>query len=192
MTLPNLASEADLSDRGADVTDGILVDTMLAVASSLVREAAGSPVLEHSATVTWWSTESGQWLDIPVKPVRSISALTLDGETVGDYKLVHGDLWRSAGWYWCEPIEVEATLVVGLPAVPEHIKQLVCDLAILGMDTSTAGALDPRLVAERIDDYSVTFAKGAETVSSAMTIPAATRSSLRAQFGRGAGSVKMR
>lgn len=192
MALPDLATTADLSARGYVADDPTVEATMLAVASSLVREAAGSPIAEHAATVTWWATEPGEWLDIPVKPVRSISALTLDGTAITDHKLVHGDLWRSSGWYSCEPVEVEATLVCGLPAVPEHIKQLVCDLAILGIDTATAGAVDPRVVAERIDDYSVTFSPAAATVASAMTIPSATRIALRAQFGRGVGSVRMR
>lgn len=190
--LPNLADSADLSARGVDVSDTTLVNTMLAVASSLVRQAAGSPILEHTATVTWWALEVGEWLEIPVTPVRSVSSVTLDGEAVTDHKVVYGDLWRSSGWFTCEPVEVEATLVCGLPVVPEHIKQLVCDLAILGMDTASAGALDPRVAIERIDDYSVTFASGAELVSSAMSIPDATRLSLRAQFGRGVGSLRVR
>lgn len=192
MALPALASATDLEARGVDVSETVLVSTMLAVASSLVRQAAGSPILEHSPTVTWWALEPGEWLEVPVKPVRSVSSVTLDGVAVTDHKLVYGDLWRPGGWFTCEPVEVEATVVCGLPEVPEHIKQLVCDLAILGMDTASAGAVDPRLVAEKIDDYSVSFAQGAGAVASAMTIPAGVRSSLRAQFGRGVDSVRLR
>lgn len=192
MALPDLAASADLSARGVDVSDADLVAVMLAVASSLVREAAGSPIAEHTATITWWALEPGEWLDIPVKPVRSVASVTLDGTAVTDHKLVHGDLWRSSGWFTCEPVEVEATLTCGLPEVPAHIVQLVCDLAILGMNSATAGALDPRVVTERIDDYAVTFRDGAETVASAMSIPTATRKSLRRQFGRGVGSLRLR
>lgn len=192
MALPDLAASADLSARGVAVSNTALVALMLKVASSLVREAAGSPVLQHAATVSWWATEPGEWLDVPVKPVRSVSVLTVDGEAVTDYKLVHGDLWRRCGWSDGEPVEVTATLVCGLPVVPEHIKQLVCDLTILGMETAAAGALDPRVVAERVDDYSVTFAAGAEVVASAMTIPVAARRALRRQFGRGVGSMRLR
>ncbi|WP_370290246.1 hypothetical protein [Nocardioides sp.] len=189
MALPNLAAQADLTARGvAGVSD-----TWLAVASSLVREAAGSPILSASATVSWWATERGeQWLSIPVTPVRSISSLTLDGSAVTDYRLVNGDLWRHCGWSWGVPLEVEATLTVGLPDVPEHIRQLVCDLAILGANTATAGALDPRVVAESIDDYSVRFADSAAVVASAMSIPKATRLALRRQFGRGVAGLKIR
>jgi hypothetical protein len=190
--LPDLASAADLSARGVDVSDDVLVDTMLAVASALVREAAGSPVLSATCTVSWWVTEWSEWETVPVRPLRSVSAITLDGVAITDHKVVHNDLWRREGWYVDEPVELEATLVAGLPAVPESVKQLVCDLAILGMNTATAGALDPRVVAERIDDYSVTFSENAGAVSSAMSIPSATRSSLRARFGGGVGSVRLR
>lgn len=192
MALPDLAAAADLSDRGVDVSDVDLVSAMLSVASTLVREAAGSPILSATATVSWWVTEWSEFETVPVRPLRSVSAVTLDGEAVTDHKVVHNDLWRRDGWYVDEPVEIEATLVAGLPTVPESIKQLVCDLAILGMNTATAGALDPRVVAERIDDYSVTFSEAAGAVSSAMTIPSATRSSLRARFGGGVGSVRLR
>lgn len=192
MALPNLASLADLQARGVDTSQPVAAATMLEVASSLVRQAAGSPVAQHVATVTFHATEYGEWLDLPVKPVTAVSSVSLDNVVVTGWKFVNGDLWRREGWYTSEPVEVDVTLTCGLPEVPAHITQLVCDLAILGIKTAAEGALDPRVVAERIDDYSVTFAKGAESVASAMTVPPATRHSLRAQFGRGFGSVKMR
>lgn len=192
MALPNLASLADLTARGIDTSDSDVQVTMLTVASSLVRQAAGSPIAQHEATITFHATEYGEWLDLPVKPVTAVSSVMLDEVVVTGWKLVNGDLWRREGWYTCEPVEVDVTLTCGLPEVPAHIVQLVCDLAILGTKTATEGAIDPRVVAERIDDYAVTFAKGAESVASAMTIPSMTRHSLRAQFGRGVGSVRMR
>jgi hypothetical protein len=193
MALPNLASLADLIARGVDTTTNpATVVTMLGVASSLVRQAAGSPVAQHVATVTFHATEYGEWLELPVKPVTAVASVSLDNVVVTGWKFVNGDLWRREGWYTYEPVEVEVTLTCGLPEVPAHIVQLVCDLAILGTKTAAEGAIDPRVVAERIDDYSVTFAKGAESVASAMTIPPMTRHSLRAQFGRGVGSVRMR
>lgn len=192
MALPDLADESDLSARGVDTSDGSLVATMLAVASSLVREAAGSPILSATADVSWWVTEFDEYETIPVRPVSSVETVELDGVAITDHKVVHNDLWRRSGWYVDEPVLIEVTLTAGLPVVPESIKQLVCDLAILGMNTATAGAIDPRVVAERIDDYAVTFADGASAVASAMTIPSATRSSLRARFGGGVGSVRLR
>lgn len=192
MALPDLAAAADLSVRGVVVEDPALAATMLTVASALVREAAGSPILSADVTVSWWVTEWSEWETVPVRPLRAVSSVELDGVAVTDHKVVHNDLWRSAGWWSGEPVQIEAAVTVGLPTVPEDIVQLVCDLAILGINTADAGALDPRVVAERIDDYSVTFSKDAAAVSSAMTIPKATRSSLRARFGGGVGSVRLR
>lgn len=190
MALPNLASTADLAARGVEAD--ALAGVMLGVASSLVREAAGSPVASHSATVTFYATERDPYLEIPTRPVTAVSAVAIDGESVTDYKLVDGSLWRRSGWFTHEPAQVEVSLTCGLPEVPASIVQLVCDLAILGMDTATDGAVDPRAVTESIDDYSVTFTQGASDVASAMTIPTATRSALRARFGGGVGSTRMR
>lgn len=192
MALPDLALDTDLSARGVDTSNEVLVATMLKVASSLVREACGSPVAEHVATIAFYATERDQFLDLPVRPVTAVSAVSLDGVPVTDYKLVDGSLWRRDGWYECEPVGVEVTLTCGMAEVPASIVQLVCDLAILGMNSATAGALDPRVIAERIDDYSVTFAQGGQVVASAMTIPTATRVALRTRFGGGVTSVRMR
>jgi hypothetical protein len=192
MALPDLAADTDLSARGVTIDDAGLADVMLAVASALVREAAGSPILEHDATVNFHALDSGPWLDIPVAAVQSVASVELDGTAITDYQLVNGRLWRAVGWNGWEPVAVEVTLTCGLPAVPADIVQLVCDLAILGMDTATAGAIDPRVVAERIDDYSVTFTQSAASVASAMTLPTATRLSLRARFGGGVGLVALR
>lgn len=192
MTLPNLAVTADLSARGIAPTD--VHDVMLSVASSLVRSAAQSPILSTTSTVTLWSTDEDQYLELPGHPVTAISSVVLDGTTLDadDYKNVNGRLWRSSGWLGrCEPVAVEVTMTHGYTVVPEHIKQLVCDLAILGATTATSGAHDPSVLVESIDDYSVTFTQGS-TLSSAMELPAATKNALRKQFGGGAAMVLAR
>jgi hypothetical protein len=72
------------------------------------------------------------------------------------------------------------------------VVNLVCDLAVAGAVAAADGAHDPRVVAESIDDYAVTFAQGAESVASAMELPKLTRRWLRSQFGGGAGVVTSR
>lgn len=193
MALPNLAASADLTARG--VTPTAVHTVMLAVASAIVRAAAGSPILETDSTVALWGLDRDRWLDLPGKPVTAIESVTHDGtELAADYyKLVDGRLWGARAWGdGCEPLEVVVELTHGFPVVPAHIVQLVCDLAIAGADAATAGAHDPRVVAEKIDDYAVTFASGAESVATAMELPALTRHWLRAQFGGGADLVVSR
>lgn len=191
MALPDLATTTDLSARGITPTD--VHDVMLAVASSLVREAAGSPILEAESTVTLTAWDE-QILRLPGLPVTAVETVEVEGVATTDYKLVDAyGLWSRALWGCSsEPTSVEVTYTHGLPAVPPHIVQLVCDLAILGANAATDGAVDARVVAEKIDDYSVTFAEGAEAVASAMTLPTAVRVALARQFGGGAGVVGSR
>lgn len=191
MALPDLAVAADLTARG--VTPASVHDVMLAVASSVVRAAAGSPILETTSTVSL--TAWGGWLlPLPGLPVQAVATAEIDGEVVTDYKLVDSArLWRQCGWgYEHEPATVEVTMTHGLPAVPPHVVQLVCDLAIAGAAAATAGAHDPRVIAERIDDYSVTFAPSAQAVATAVELPPMTKRWLRTQFGGGAGVVTYR
>ena len=187
MALPDLAVAADLTARG--ITPGPIHTVMLAVASSLVREAAGAPILETDSTVSLWALDCTQWLTLPGKPVTAVTSVEVDGEALTvntGYKLVHGDLWGSEPWGDdLTPVEVVVEMTHGLPVVPPHIVQLVCDLAILGAAAAPEGAHDPRVIAEQIDDYKVQFAPGAEGVASAMQIPALTRQWLRSQFGGG-------
>lgn len=193
MALVDLAVAADLSDRGVDVSDAGLVAVMLAAASAVVRGAAGSPISETDSTVTL-TAWGGTMLQLPGLPVQSVATVEIDGDAATDWKLTDtGALWRRAGWgYDLEPIPVEVTMTHGLPSVPADVVQLVCDLAIAGMGAATEGALDPRVVAERIDDYSVTFASGAEAVASAMSLPRLTRNWLRSRFGGGVQVVTYR
>jgi hypothetical protein len=194
MSLPNLATDADLTARG--VTPTSVHTVMLAVASSLVRAAAGSPILETDSTVSLWALDCTEWLTLPGKPVTAVTSVEVDGEalTAGtDYKLVHGDLWSSTAWGDdLTPVEVVVEMTHGLAEVPAAIVQLVCDLAILGASAASEGAHDPRVVAEQIDDYKVQFASGAESVATAMQIPPLTAQWLRSQFGGGAAMVTFR
>lgn len=191
MALPDLAVTADLSARG--VTTTALHGVMLSVASSIVRAAAGGPISETTSTVTLtgWG---GKSLELPGRPIRAIAAVSVDSVAVTDWKLTDvGNLWRRAGW-GCEdrPVSVSVTMTHGMPTVPAHVVQLVCDLAIVGATVAKEGAHDPRVIAEQIDDYSVTFAPSADGVASAMELPRLTRNWLRAQFGGGVGVVTYR
>jgi hypothetical protein len=169
---------------------------MLAVASAVVRRAAGSPILETSSTVTLWGVDVSRWLNLPGIPVTAVASVTHDGAVLTadtDYKLVDNRLWGADPWGdACEPLEVAVTMTHGLAAVPADIVQLVCDLAIAGADAAPDGAHNPNVVAERIDDYSVSFAPGAEAVASAVELPALTKAWLRAQFGGGVAVVSYR
>lgn len=195
MALPDLIVTADLTARGVDTSATALVNTMMAVASSVIRGAAGSPILEADSTVVLWAVDAGQWLDLPGRPVTAVASVDVDGVALAadDFKLVDGRLWGWSAWSdGIVPVMVEVELTHGLAAVPAHIKQLACDLVIAGMNAATQGANPVGVVAERIDDYSVTYAQGAEAVASAVELPKRTRLALRKQFGGGAGVMVSR
>ena len=199
MALPNLAASSDLSARGVDVTNTALVAVMLAVASATIRNAAQSPILSTSSTVTVWAMdECDTWLDLPGKPVTAVSSVTLDGTLLAatDYKLVDSRLWRLGGWggsRYSEPIAAVIALTHGFATVPVDIINLVCDLAEAGIKTANTGGIsDPRVLVESIDDYSVTYRQGGETVASVMELPTMTRDGLRKRFGGGVGLVTSR
>lgn len=191
MALPDLADAADLSDRGLTATD--VHETMLTVASALVRQAAGGPILETESTVTLtgWGERA---LGLPGSPVTAVASVTIDGAATTDWLLTDtGSLWSRSCWGSAnDPVSVVVALTHGLPTVPAYVVNLVCDLAVAGAVAAADGAHDPRVVAESIDDYAVTFVQGAESVASAMELPKLTRRWLRSQFGGGAGVVTYR
>jgi hypothetical protein len=200
VALPDLASTADLDARGVTPADDDVAATFLAVASSIVRAAACSPIAQVTSTVTLWGLDSDRYLDLPGQPVTAVSAVVLDGTTLTpgtDYKLIHGRLWRWCGWGYDRqgfntevyPLEISVTMTHGLPSVPAWVTQLVCDVAIAGMAAAQGGARDPRVAIESIDDYSVTFTSQGDQVATATELPAATKGALRRAFGGGVGVV---
>ena len=194
MTLAPLADLSDLSVRiDVNSVDSNLAETMLSVASSLVRSAAGSPIAERESEVSVWALDASCWLPLPGQPVTSVSSVTVDGSAVTSYKLADGALWRRCHWSdGYEPTEVVVTMTHGYPEVPDWIVQLVCDLAILGIKTASEGAIDPRVAVEEIDDYKVTFSATGQVLASALELPAATRLALSSRFGGGVGKVSWR
>ena len=188
MALAPLATSADLSVRGVDVSNTQLVDQMLAAASEAVRDAAGSPISQHTSTVTV-EAGPGRSLRLPAQPVTAVSAVSIDGSAVTDWRLVSGALWRVCGWQdGREPALVTVTFTHGLLDVPADIVALVCDFAIAGMNTATDGAksgITGRSTS--LDDYSeaVQYAQNVDSMASVMEVPERTGRMLRARFGGG-------
>lgn len=184
MALAPLATSADLSVRGVEVSDSALVESKLAAASEAVREAAGSAISSTTSTVAV-EAPRGNWLRLPSQPVTAVTSVTVDGEAVTDYRLISGALWRGGGWARsCVPAVVEVTFTHGFDEVPADIVELVCDFAIAGINNADEGARIG-LAYESIDDYRVGFTQGADAVASVMEVPQRTRAMLRARFGGG-------
>jgi hypothetical protein len=194
VALPDLAIPADLTAR--NIPTAAPAPTMLKVASSVVRGAAGSPILEKTTTLELTGHWNEEYLELPGLPIRSVASVKIDGQVVTDYRLDGHRLWRACGWGGQLGMStVEPTYTHGLVEVPPYIVDLVCALTGAGINAAADGGYessDPRVIAEKIDDYSVSFAQGAERVASVMELPAGTRRWLRRTFGGGAGMVTHR
>lgn len=189
-----LATLGDLAARNIDASDPAA--TMLAVASSAVRGAAGSPISQVTSTIryTGWWTE--KWLRLAGPPVTAVATVEIDGEAVTDCRLANSRLWRAGGW-GCDggPSDVDVVQTHGLLVVPAEIVDLVCAFTAAGIEAAKEGyadALRGGKIAERIDDYSVSWAQGAEAVATAMELPAGTRQWLSSMFGGSAAVVATR
>lgn len=186
MALADLATSADLSARGVDVSDTARVAAVLAAASEAVRDAAGCPIASVTADVSVPAPAPfDQWLELP-GPVTALASVEIDGEAVTDYVRQGNLLWRSCGWRstW-EPVNVDVTLTFGLAEVPADIVSLVCDLAQMSLAQDAPVASGVVQQSESIDDYqfSQTFAQGADATVSVMEVPERTRAWLRQRFG---------
>lgn len=192
-----LASLLDLEDRNVAVADSGLAATMLAVASASIRGAAGSPISEVESTIRYDGHRADRYLRLFGPPVTAVATVVMDGLTLPSthWRLAaDGRLYRSCGWGVDDgPCAVDVTQTHGLPAVPADIVDLACSYASAGMAAAAEGyATHAGVVAERIDDYSVTYAQGAEAVQSVMEIPPATRAWLSSMFGGSAAMVATR
>jgi hypothetical protein len=185
MALAPLATTADLELKGVDVSNQGLVDLMLNAASWIIRDAAGTLISEATSTVTVMAPDA-RWLALP-GPVTAVSTVVLDGETVTDWKLLNGMLWRECGWQsWCEPVAVQVTFTHGYAEVPADIVNLCIDLAKAGIEAASEEAVPVNVVAASytIDDYTERL-QYSEQARTAMELPDVTRQWLAQRFGGG-------
>lgn len=186
MALADLATTADLDALGVDTSDTDLIAALLASASAAVRDAAGCSITSTTGTVTIGGNPS-PWLTVPGWAIRSVSAVTIDGEAVTDWKLIDGRLWRAAHWSAVlEPSAVAITYTQGVADTPADIVNLVCSLVASGVARAEDG-YDPKrgVSSERIDDYQRSFTRGEDEVVAPMELPESTRSWLASRFGTG-------
>ena len=191
MALSPLATLTDLLTRGVDPSDPDRALAALDSASEAVRDAAGCPISEVSATVSIPAPAPCEpWLDLP-GTVTAVASVKIDGEAVTGYVLQESKLWLRGGWRsrW-EPVNVDVTLTFGLAEVPTDIVDLVCQLAHASL---LQDAPIPAGVASvAIDDYRESYATGSDAQVSVLEIPERTRAWLRQRFGATAFVVQER
>lgn len=197
MALAPLATVADLEARGLTVApeETAIAGVYLGVASTAVREAAGTAISRTTSTITL-EGESGQRLTLPGAPIVSVDAVTVDGQAVTDWRLSSGRLWRAAGWTGCEPSEIEITYTHGLVEVPEDIVDLVCRMVAAALmayraeDDGAGLATTKEVTSERLGDWAVTY--GSDGRITEMDLPQYWRDRLAARFGGGITALRSR
>lgn len=191
MALSPLATLTDLLTRGVDPSDPDRALAALDSASEAVRDAAGSPIVATTATISLPApSPCNQWLDLP-GPVSAVALVEVDGEAFTDYVRQGSSLWARGGWRttW-EPVNVDVTLTFGLAEVPADVVNLVCDLAQASLLQEAPVPAGVTSIA--IDDYRESYATGADAQVSVFEIPERTRAWLRQRFGATAFVVRER
>lgn len=192
-----LATENDLDARGVVVPDSLDATTLLASASSAVRDAAGCPISQETSTVTL-TLDDPCTLTLPGRPVTAVASLAIDGTTISPSTLTDGR-W-SDGWrLWGDslllrnvrvyaPATATVTYTHGLLTVPDDIVDLVCSMVAITLGLGY-GTTD-RLQSFRLGDYSEAFTPTAGSDSpSPMSLPDSVRNQLRARFGNNVAVV---
>ncbi|MEV7584394.1 hypothetical protein [Streptomyces erythrochromogenes] len=198
MALTLLAGIEDLSKRGLAIEpeETAIVEVYLDVASTAVREAAGTPISAATSTITV-EGEAGPWLRLPGLPVASVATVKVDGTAVTDWRLRSGMLWRAVGWTGSDgPAEVEVTYSHGLAVVPADIIDLVCRMAAAALvsyraqEDGSGLAAGKIITSERLGDWAVTYAADGRLTE--MELSPAWTERLAARFGGGISLARSR
>jgi hypothetical protein len=182
-----LATEADLLARWP-LLDDAQTTTALAVASDLVRDAAGAVISATTSTLTF-NAQHDTFLRLP-GPVTAVTSVTVAGVDVTGYDIEADGLHYGRGW-------ASGTIVItfthGLPEVPADIVDLTCNLAKAWLDhVREGGGSTAGLTSVRLDDGAEGYSDESAGQVSPVFVPDVTRQWLRARFGGGAAVVGTR
>lgn len=138
--MDTLATIKDLDSYGIEYADGKLAGKLLESVSAAVRDAAGCPITRGEYTVTI-PGETSRRLDLPMRPVISVSRVLVDGEQTGDWKLLGNALYRESLWSLPNmvPRSITVTMLAGYDPIPPDIVRLVCSMVAAGLVQQSNG-----------------------------------------------------
>jgi len=154
-------------------------DLLIELATGVVQGVTGQRIVAATSTEVVDATYPARTLELTQYPIREVSNVVLEGQTIEDYKLVRQRLWRKAGWaaQLSEPSRIEVTYLHGYDPDDRHLataRKVVLTLC-------AAGVGNPEQVrSESIDDYRVTYSEAL----SRMDVPELVRDELIRVYGR--------
>jgi hypothetical protein len=188
-----LADTADLASLLESDLDLYKATMLVECATAVVQEAAGGQrlVAVSGDTATLIGT-TDQWLDLPQRPVTSVTSVTLDGTALvagtdaDEYKLFGSRLWRTDGWqtYYGQPSEVVIVHDHGYATGSQNLQ--LARSSVLSLLRSVYGNPEG-LTRVQIDDYAEAYS----ALSTAMEASSGLRAAIRRQYGRRAGLVRL-
>lgn len=183
MALDALASLADLPSAHQDDPDA---EKALRVASAAIRDAAGVPISQVTATIEI-PAPSGKLLRLP-GPIVSVDTVLIDGSAVTDHLRMTEGLWRRGGWS-CDPVPVTVTYTFGLAEIPDDLVDLAVQLAVAWLQhEAEGGGSTAGLKSARLDDAAEAYTDADAEQISPVYVPEKTARWLASRFG-GSGSV---
>lgn len=174
-----------------DGFDSAKAAVLIEAATAVVQEACDTPpqrlVLVEDDEIELLG-DIGSWLNLPQRPVQSVSSVTLDGEALtvdDDYMRFGARLWRECGWQAKRytPSKVGVVYSHGYPAGHQGLqlaRGAVLSL-IRGVYGNPEGAIQVR-----IDDYAASYAK----FSASLDATEYLQKALQRAYGRRAALVR--
>lgn len=191
-----LASPEDLASLlERDDIDLHKATRLVEIGTAIVQQAAGRPpqrLIEVVGDNVTLLGSTGQWLDLPQRPVTDVASVAVEGIAVtagreaDNYRLFGSRLWRAGGWAVTAyvPSDVDVVYSHGYPDGDQGLE--LAAGAVLSIITGAYG--NPSgLKAETIDDYSYTYA----ALSGQLDASKYLKKALCGQYGRGAGIVRV-
>lgn len=142
------------------------------------RVCGGQRIVEVTDTAAIDVTGLSPWLELPQRPIRTVSSVVLDGTPITDWQLTNQKLWRRVGWMttWVQPSQALVTYTHGYEVGSQYLqlaRQSVLSLASVGYGNPG------QVTGESIDDYKVTYAEA----SSRMEVTPYMADALRMAYG---------
>jgi hypothetical protein len=174
--------------------DADLAALLVETATGVVQRAARQRLVQATDDATL-SGGCSVWLRLPERPVTAVSAVTVDGSPVTDYRRLADRLWRGCGWY-ARPIsttglippwsDVVVANTHGWPAGAGELQ--TARSYVLGLCTQAASN-PTRIEALAIDDYRESRGQLADQLG--MSLTREHVKALRRAYGRRIGSVSV-